>query len=225
MLQILGKLKQLWLDQSVEHRLWARAVAFQPRPMVEIKQKRQFFMRFFAFQAILNTFYFWVKIFEKKIFYSGRHKICNTILVIFTPIDHNYENKNILFSKFIFLTKSVIYQCLQKVKWTSESKVIDVQTSNLFSGNWELACKLFQIYHATANFFSPPKVHAIPPVTTVPQLRQRTCSGQPDQQAAVNASLFTASCGSGKKMTMHQPLLQPIVRSGSSHRRRWRTTH
>ena len=64
--------------------------------------------------------------------------------------------------------KSVISQCLQKVKWTSESKVIDIQTLKLFSENWKLAYKRFQIYRATANLFSPAKTHAIPPVTTVP---------------------------------------------------------
>ncbi len=32
-----------------------------------IVQKRNFFMYFFAFQAILNTFYFWVKNLEKNI--------------------------------------------------------------------------------------------------------------------------------------------------------------
>ena len=121
--------------------------------------------------------------------------------------------------------RSVDSQCLQKVKWTYESKVIDIQTLNLFSENWKLACKRFQIYRATANLFSPAKAHAIPPVTTVPQLCQRTCSGQPGWLAALDASLFTASCGSVKKTSMCLPLLQPGVRSGSSRRRRWRTTH
>ena len=64
--------------------------------------------------------------------------------------------------------KSLIFQCLQKVKWTSESKVIDIKTLNLFSENWKLAHKRYQIYRSTANFFSPAKTHAIPPVTTVP---------------------------------------------------------
>ena len=64
--------------------------------------------------------------------------------------------------------KSVDSQCLQKVKWTSESKVIDIQTLNLFSKNWKLAYKRYQINRSTANFFSPAKTHAIPPVTTVP---------------------------------------------------------
>ena len=45
-----------------------------------------------------------------------------------------------------------------------------------------------------------------------------------DQLAAVDASLATASCGSEKKMTMRLSLLQPGLRSGSSCRRRWRTT-
>ena len=111
--------------------------------------------------------------------------------------------------------KSVISQCLQKVKWTSKSKVIDIQTLNLFSENWKLACKRFQIYRATANLFSPAKTHAIPPVTTVPQLCQRTCSGQPGWLAALDASLFTASWGYVKKTSMRLPLLQPGVRSGS----------
>ena len=75
--------------------------------------------------------------------------------------------------------KSVISQCLQKGKWTSESKVIDFQTLKLFSENWKLAYKRDQIYRSTAILFSPAKTHAIPPVTTWPQLWQRTCSGQP----------------------------------------------
>ena len=46
--------------------------------------------------------------------------------------------KILFFSKFVFFMKSVISQCLQKGKWTSESKVIDFQTLKLFSeiGNW-----------------------------------------------------------------------------------------
>ena len=133
--------------------------------------------------------------------------------------------KIFFFSKFVFFMKSVISQCLQKVKWTSESKVIDIQTLNLFSKNWKLACKRFQIYRATANLFSPAKTHTIPTVTTVPQLCQRTCSGQPGWLAALDASLFTASCESVKKTSMRLPLPQPQIRSDSSRRGRWIRTH
>ena len=121
--------------------------------------------------------------------------------------------------------KSVISQCLQKVKWTSESKVIDIQTLNLFSKNWKLAHKWYQINRSTAILFSPAKTHAIPPVTNWPQLWQRTCSGQPGWLAALDASLSTGSSGREKKMTMRLSLLQPGLRSGSSRRRRWITTH
>ena len=38
--------------------LWAQAVAFQPRPMVEIKQKRQFFYAFFCISAHSEHFLF-----------------------------------------------------------------------------------------------------------------------------------------------------------------------
>ena len=87
--------------------------------------------------------------------------------------------------------KRVISQCLQKVKWTSESKVIDIQTLNLFSKNWKLASKRFQIYRSTANRFSPAKTHANPLVSTVPS----SANDPADQLAAVDASLATASCG------------------------------
>ena len=47
--------------------LWAQAVCFRPGPMVVIVPKRKnLYVFFFAFQAILNTFYFWVKNLEKK---------------------------------------------------------------------------------------------------------------------------------------------------------------
>ena len=146
--------------------------------------------------------------------YSGRQIICTTALVIFTPIALNYEN-NFFFSKFVFFMKSAISQFLQKAKWTSESKVIDNQTLILFSENWKLAYKRFEIYRSTAILFSPAKMHAISPVTSVPQLCQRTSSGQPGWLAALDASLFTASCESVKKTSMRLPLLQPGVRSGS----------
>ena len=55
-----------------------------------IVQKRNFFMCFFAFQAILNTFYFWVKNLEKK--YSKSQED--------TPPPHNW--KNILYLYFMF---------------------------------------------------------------------------------------------------------------------------
>ena len=112
--------------------------------------------------------------------------------------------------------KRVISQCLQKGKWTSESKVIDFQTLKLFSKNWKLAHKRFQIYRATASLFSPAKTHANPLVSPVPS----SANEPADQLAAVDGSLATASCGSEKKMAIRLLLLQPRIRSGSSRRRR-----
>ena len=78
---------------------------------------------------------------RKKTLYSGRHKICNTALVIFTPIAQNYENRNIFFFKICIFHEKCDLSVLIGVKWTSESKVIDIQTLNLFSKNWKLAYK------------------------------------------------------------------------------------
>ena len=105
---------------------------------------------------------------RKKTLYSGRHKICNTDLVIFTLIAQNYENRNIFFFKICIFHEKCDLSVLIGVKWTSESKVIDIQTLNLFSENWKLAYKRYQIFRSTANFFSPAKTHAIPPFTTWP---------------------------------------------------------
>ena len=63
---------------------------FPARSEGVIVQKRKFFMCFFAFQAILNTFYFWVKNLEKK--YSKSQED--------TPPPHNW--KNILYLYFMF---------------------------------------------------------------------------------------------------------------------------
>ena len=87
--------------------------------------------------------------------------------------------------------KIVISQYLQKAKWTSESEVIDIQTLKLFSENWKMAHKRYQIYRATANRFSPAKTHANPLISTVPS----SANDPADQLAAVDASLATASCG------------------------------
>ena len=52
-----------WMTQAQSiNILWAKAVA----SVVEMIQKRNIFHVFFAFQAILNTSYFWVKNLEKK---------------------------------------------------------------------------------------------------------------------------------------------------------------
>ena len=52
-----------WLLSQIIEKLWARPIAFWPGLMVVIVQKKIFL---FAFQAILNTFSFWVKNLEKK---------------------------------------------------------------------------------------------------------------------------------------------------------------
>ena len=57
---------------------------------VIVQKRKKFYVFFFAFQAILNTFYFWVKNLEKK--YSKSQED--------TPPPHNW--KNILYLYFMF---------------------------------------------------------------------------------------------------------------------------
>ena len=98
---------RMWSTQRYQNSvLWARAVAFQPRPMVVIVQKRKTFCDFFAFQAIVNTFYFWVKNLEKKYFKSQED----------TPPPHNW--KNILYLYFIF------HAILSTFKFFSKNKYL-----------------------------------------------------------------------------------------------------
>ena len=78
-------------DQAVEY--WPGPENGRPGPRLSRysrPEEKKFLCVFFAFQAILNTFYFWVKNLEKK--YSKSQED--------TPPPHNW--KNILYLYFMF---------------------------------------------------------------------------------------------------------------------------
>ena len=120
--------------------------------------------------------------------------------------------------------KSVIFQCLQKVKWTSESKVIDIQTLNFFPkiGNWRTNDIKFSGLPLTSSLLPKHTQFLLsplsPPLPTNLQLTARLTSSTRRQSLHSELWICEENVNASAAASARSP--QRVTR-----RRRWRTTH